>query len=123
MKAKIVKVFLYVLHMLLALILSIFLPPHVAVSISFALGYISQWSWKVITNQRTLGQGHIQAMREFVSAVYVMRDAQKCYDVVPEGKYLIKKLELEGRVDEDLKVFVSEQVHAEWKKEKEVTNG
>lgn len=127
MRSRILKVIFFTMYFLSGGIISYFIPHEVRFAIGFLFACISIWAWKTISTQTTetltLDPEGKEALREFICTVYIMRDAQRCYDILPEGKYLIKKLEFEGRVDEDLKALVSREVHAEWKAGKEVHHG
>lgn len=123
MRKGIIKVIFIIMYFLAAGVVSTFIPHQLKFAIGFAFAFASVWAWKTITSSSTetltLDPEGKEALREFVCTVYIMRDAQRCYDVVPEGRYLIKKLEFEGRVDEDLKALVSREVDQEWKARKE----
>jgi hypothetical protein len=129
MNKLIVKAVFFAMYFLAAGVLSYFIPHPIKFVAGFIFAWLSAWAWKMISTDQVerlaLDPEQREALREFICTVYIMRDAQRCYETVPEGKYLIKKLEFEGRVDADLKELVSSEAHQEWKagKSKEVHHG
>lgn len=61
---------------------------------------------KVVRDHITLDKESVEALRQFIGEVYLMRQAQELYEVLPEDKYLTNKLQLEQSVDEQLSILV-----------------
>lgn len=63
------------------------------------------------------------ALKEFIGTVFLMRQAQAAFNVVPSGSHLRKKRRFEKEVDDALELLITPQVREEWQKRKEVSNG
>ncbi len=60
----------------------------------------------VVRDHITLDKEMIDALKQFIARVYLMRKAQQLYEVIPKGEYLISKLKQEEKVDQTLNILV-----------------
>jgi hypothetical protein len=62
---------------------------------------------KVVRDHITLDKESVDALKQFIGDVYIMRQAQELYLVISSGENLVRMKETEAFVDETLKILVS----------------
>lgn len=61
---------------------------------------------KVVRDHIQLDKEQVDALKQFIGDVYMMRQAQELFDKVSSGENLMMKMEMEQHVDNALAILV-----------------